>query len=547
MARTRDLRSSRPRRSVSTDSAPGAPDAAASRVSWACALLALAVYLAQAPPVSGDKDSSEFTLVLALNGVAHPTGYPLYTLFGHLFVRALHGLGLSWPYAANAWSAVGGAVAVFFLHALASRLMAGSRPPHRGAATLLALVPIAWFALNPIWTIETGLGEVNSWHVAWAMAISYVFAGWMRSAARGAGPMPRLDRGAFLWGVLCGIGGAHHVTAIFEAVPFSIALGVVLRRRGWLRARHVGLVLAGAVLPLLSYGIVLWRASHPAPVQWPTLLPGWRGLWLHVTGAQYQFRLGRFTPSAEQQRLLAWYVWPLLGAGLAALGAAFGQARKGDDRVLYATLSMAAGIGTAYAFLYGVDDPSSYFLTPMALGAAVLAPLLAHRLARQPGLAPVAIALGVALLGLNAWWIHVTAERRSVYVRFDALVRQMWSAIPKGRGIVSWPDDMSHRLREYQLLGGDKPELEVINPWTLLTGAPREAFARRHGFDPAEGLPLPRDLRDPAMAQAIETFEKRVNQGTPLPVYHFDPEVPTVRLLRKHGDVPRDSSAAVAR
>ena len=63
--------------------------------SMAVALAALALYLLFAPPVSGLGDSSEIALVLATNGVAHPTGYPLYTLLGHCFVALLHMLGIS--------------------------------------------------------------------------------------------------------------------------------------------------------------------------------------------------------------------------------------------------------------------------------------------------------------------------------------------------------------------------------------------------------------------------------------------------------------------
>ena len=43
-------------------------------------------------------------------------------LLGHLFVRIVHALGATWAYAANAWSAVGGAVAVYLLHRLALAL-----------------------------------------------------------------------------------------------------------------------------------------------------------------------------------------------------------------------------------------------------------------------------------------------------------------------------------------------------------------------------------------------------------------------------------------
>ena len=70
--------------------------------SLAVAAAALACYLAWCPKVTGDKDSPEFTLVLATLGLSHPTGYPLYTVFGHAFVLAVHATGATWAYAANA-------------------------------------------------------------------------------------------------------------------------------------------------------------------------------------------------------------------------------------------------------------------------------------------------------------------------------------------------------------------------------------------------------------------------------------------------------------
>ena len=111
------------------------------------ATAALLVYLLLLCPVPAGKDGSEFVLVLATLGLAHPTGYALYTLAGHLFVTLLHGAGASWAWAANAFSALGGAVALGCLHALATRWLA----PRFGAraAQWLALLPVGAFALDP--------------------------------------------------------------------------------------------------------------------------------------------------------------------------------------------------------------------------------------------------------------------------------------------------------------------------------------------------------------------------------------------------------------
>src|SRR5207244_3711080 len=114
--------------------APGEAVGASWVVSAALATGVLACYLGFAPPVSGDKDASELTLALATGGVIHPTGYPLYTILGYAFVGILHRLGASFPFAANAWAALGGSVAMFFYHRLALRLV----PARRGGSRVTA-------------------------------------------------------------------------------------------------------------------------------------------------------------------------------------------------------------------------------------------------------------------------------------------------------------------------------------------------------------------------------------------------------------------------
>jgi len=133
---------------------PARPSA---RVSLAAGLVALAFTLALTPDISGDKDAGEFVLVLARFGAAHPTGYPLYTLAGGVFVHLLHACGAHWAWAANAWSAVGGAVAVALLHAFAARLLAREGLP-AAQASLGGLFPAAALAAHPLWTAADDAG-----------------------------------------------------------------------------------------------------------------------------------------------------------------------------------------------------------------------------------------------------------------------------------------------------------------------------------------------------------------------------------------------------
>lgn len=522
--------------------------------SLAIALIALVVYLIQCAPVAGDKDSAEFTLVLALNSVAHPTGYPLFVLLGHFFVRLVHALGATWAYAGNAWAAVGGGVAIYCLHRLAAALPPAAPRLDRRARFLLALLPVALFAFNPVWTYETTLAEVYSWHIAWVLGASLYFVRLVRALSTDEAPTTRQLYGrAALWGLLCGVGGAHHATSIFVAAPLSIAILVVLATQRRLGAGLIATVLAATCVPLLSYGLIPWRATHPAVYQWPTLAPGFAGLLAHVSGRMYQGLLGHFAPSPQQAAFLVAYVYPFLFPGLLLVVVNAVRARVAGERALQWGLASTALLGTCYAFSYGAPDPSSYFLQPMALGLVATTTLLAALVTSGPAARRAALAcaalLAVAGLVLSVPWLRIGQQRAELWVAFDRQVHQMWMAIPADSGVVFWSDDMHTKLLEYQFLRGEKPGLTVVHGLTIYTEPVRNAFIRRHGFDPVAGIQLSSDPRNTPAAQeagyreAIGAAEANVNQLTRLPVIHFDanPARPSLRLLLKPG---ADSSAA---
>jgi len=95
-------------------------------------------------------------------------------------------------------------------------------------------------------------------------------------------------------------------------------------------------------------------------------------------------------------------------------------------------------------------------------------------------------------------------------------------------------------LREYQLLRGEKPHLDVVHPILLTFDLPRARFIARHGIDPLEGLAVP----DPTVPRAPEEADavydrfyaeltRGVNRRLALPVIVFDPRKPSVAMLEK--------------
>ncbi|MBK8047122.1 MAG: DUF2723 domain-containing protein [Anaerolineales bacterium] len=87
-------------------------------------------------------DSLEFQLVLPTLGIAHPTGYPLYTLAGGLWSRLLP-FG-AWAWRANLFSAVAGAMAVALVFALTRRIVARPDLPWRSGPAWQPRSPLDW-------------------------------------------------------------------------------------------------------------------------------------------------------------------------------------------------------------------------------------------------------------------------------------------------------------------------------------------------------------------------------------------------------------------
>ena len=96
-------------------------------VPWIAAVTALVLYTRAAAPgiVTFFDDSLEFQVVGPTLGIAHPTGYPLYTLLGALWTRLLP--WGTWAGRMNLMSAVAAAAAVGIVANLGSRLGDGSR------------------------------------------------------------------------------------------------------------------------------------------------------------------------------------------------------------------------------------------------------------------------------------------------------------------------------------------------------------------------------------------------------------------------------------
>ena len=168
----------------------------------ALGLAALILYVITAAPSVATifDDSLEFQVVLPTLGIAHPSGYPLYTLLGKLVtvlvpVRDAAGR-------LNLFSAVCAAAAVAMLF-LVARRFAGSLPA--------ALTAAAVFALSPTWWSQATIAEVYALNTLFVAVFIYCLVRWEEARLLFAASGPRRsDRWLWAASLTCGLGLAHH-------------------------------------------------------------------------------------------------------------------------------------------------------------------------------------------------------------------------------------------------------------------------------------------------------------------------------------------------
>jgi hypothetical protein len=203
-------------------------------------------------------DGGEFQFVPYLLGVAHPTGYPLYTLLGWLWSHLLP-LG-DVAFRMNLFSAFWAALAVALLYPAACSLLRQVFPsliPFN--RRLLAVLAGITFAVTPTLWSQAIIAEVYGLHIFFVVLVFYFLLSWGEH---------RRPRSLLLAAFSFGLGLTHHSTTLLLAPAILTYV--------WLTDRHVfrspRLLLKAALLvlfPLLLYLLIPLRAPHTAYLRLP--------------------------------------------------------------------------------------------------------------------------------------------------------------------------------------------------------------------------------------------------------------------------------------
>jgi len=235
---------------------------------WASVLVPLGLYVYCIPQEITYGDAPEILAAVFRRGIIHPSGYPLYTVLGQLFVHL--------PFATPHWhlafflSALPGAVACGLIFATLRHLKV-----HPGVAATAALC----FGLNDSVVFQSVKVEVYSLHCALLAAVVYFV---VRYA---------LDRDRMQWAYLAVLAQClalgNHLTSVFMVVPLVVAL-ITIAPRAFFRPRSLLIFTGIAALGASVYLYLPIAASRNAGevVDW-NRPETWELFWYHVRGAEY--------------------------------------------------------------------------------------------------------------------------------------------------------------------------------------------------------------------------------------------------------------------
>lgn len=307
-------------------------------------------------------DTLEFQLVLPTFGIAHPTGYPLYTLLGGVWSRLLP-FG-NWAWRANLLSAFAAATTVVAVFILARRL---TRDATGRGDNWAGLAAAAAFGFGPIWWLHATIAEVYALHnlltavILWSALSLPDLTG------------PARSRRVMVMLALIGLGLTHHRTVVLLLPGLFIFL--LWTTPALLRPQRVWLVwLAALLAPLLLYAYLPLRAAQGVADLNGSYANTWGGFWDHVLARQYASffaanELSRSYTTGDWQRLwLAQTGW--LGVGLSVLG--LGMLAVRNVRPGWVLILLALAVNLLFAASYQVSD-AEVFMLPAWLCAALLA------------------------------------------------------------------------------------------------------------------------------------------------------------------------------
>lgn len=475
------------------------------------------VYVLGACPTIYVGDSGELVTAVALLGIPHPTGYPLYVLLGKLWTLALPVGSIAWRM--SVFSAVFGGLTCTLLYRLGRRLALG-RPAATVAALLLAVAPSFW--------AEATVQRVYTLNAAFVVAATTLALRWRE----------RRDGWSLAAAFFCcGLGATNH--AFLAVYAIALAIVVVVTDPSTLRARRGAGALAAFVVGLLPYVYLPLRSRADPALDWGN--PETAGAFLDVVLRRNFWHRAWLEGPRDVVPIAGDYLAAVpaelgwAGAALAAIGVAAAFRRRWPVLLIALVLVVNLTSVALHGSRHDIFAWHRYYIPSYAL-LALLAGLGCEQLMRWLPARAAWLPLALPLLLLVGRW---SEHDRSRYRIAEAFAATLLDSLPRGAHLSATDDNVLFALMYLHLVEGRRPDVELVLQGVGGAGPPPLRF------DPdRDGLFFTHhpNWRLPALAVAPVGLAFQVQRrGRPLPASlvaidtlagEDDPRVPKDGLTR---------------
>lgn len=398
-------------------------------------------------------DTGELAAVQATFGVAHPTGYPLFTLLGFLWSKLhLAGSLIWWLNLLNALYASAGAVFIYlaarhiWLHyyfATAGKQVSGKKNDRKNTSTATPVKEITALSYTVPAAIALLCASGTTYWLQSAAVEVYALQSLLVSMIMYASARAFLAVGTHRWwwwtGLFTGLAFSNHLTTVM-LVP-GIAMLFFMKeglKAGALKKAWVPVGMALVTMVVFYLVLMLTAASDPL-FNWGNP-SNTDALWKHITGKQYNVWMfaNEKVRAANMEKFGKIITTDLtyIGLALGMLGAIMAAVQK--HKLIWG-LIIHFLCCVLLAVRYDIKDLEPYFLPALisfslmgVFGLKALVSWMRDAFQRFPVLAVLPLAVPVFVASVN----YKKADRSDVYV-YEDYTRAALASLPENALLLS--------------------------------------------------------------------------------------------------------------
>ena len=358
------------------------------------------VYITTLAPGLYFIDTGELAAVCVKLGIAHPTGYPLFTILGSIFAKLpigdyIYRLNLMCAILSSVTALVFFNMMYFILTELnlnkeqekSTRFFTDEKNPLTAIIISFSGAMVLAFS-STFWNTSNSL-EVYSLHVLLVVTVMFLFLKSGNSYVKGDNDLKHW----LIFAFVLGLSFTNHLTTIFLSVGF-LYLYFAVNGFGKMSFRKIFYMIVPFVLALSVYVYFFVRGDNTV-IAWGNPVT-WDNFMRHVSGKQFSVWMFTSTGSASKQFSHFVNIYPKEFFYIPVIIAIFGivETFLKQKRFFYFTLLLFV-FNILYAINYDIHDIDTYFLLAFVVTSIWFALGLKFLFAKMKisGLAAVSLSL----------------------------------------------------------------------------------------------------------------------------------------------------------